>query len=109
MTARQRKGWKVISSSNEGSCFVRDYSMVYYSKRRKTFPKKYCGPLCVFKSKKTAEMFVRKFIYPTIIVKCFYKPSPSKYVWKTKRKLSRTSLLSLPAGTALADSVTCLE
>jgi len=106
MTAKQKVGWKVLRR-NRNSCIISGghYTRVYL-KRRKTTPAPRCGPLCIFERREDAEDFSLPHL---IIAKCLYKPSNIKYIWTTRKETKKWDLWKLPEGTALADSVTCLE
>ena len=105
MTARQKVGWKVLNSNSRRSCFVRGRGLRHYRKGRRIIPVKDCGPLCVFTKKYHARRFLENFVHSAYVVKCLYTPSKEVVVWGAYNAY----LLQLPQGTALADSVTCLE
>jgi len=109
MTARQKVGWKVLYGTPRDSCFISSSYKRKYNKGRKTTPAEKSGPLCVFNKKYSAERFLVNFVYDAHIVKCLYVPSKETMVWEGRRRIRHKSLNSLPPGTALADSVTCLE
>ncbi len=107
MTTKQKAGWKVLSRwGTRKSCMMSNTLQgKTYPKGRKVVPVKGYGPLCVF----TKKCYALKFVvgYPDDrIKKCLYKPSKERRVWSNK---DCVYLSFLPLGTALADSVTCLE
>ena len=71
-------------------------------------------PLCVFESRKEAALFGHWNLCKGLIVRCTYKKSLENTIWiKDNYNLGtgncRRSIVELPTGTVLADSVTCLE
>ena len=102
-------GYKVLTRNRHSIIVKGKAARIYYPRQKTVCPLDDCGPLCVFKTQKTAKKFACMVIgsaYYTI-VKCKYKESPYKMIW-TKNSAT-SSLKSLPRGTILADSVTCLE
>ncbi len=108
MTQKQKIGYKVLDQNRASVVMgASKHSPGHtYSKGKRTLPKKYQGPLCVFDSINAATAFVDKYRdTPKIIVKCHYKLSKEKRVWDT----AMPGISLVPQGTVLADSVTCLE
>lgn len=112
MTRRKSKiGYKCVREWNGKwySVAVTKPAKVEYHLNMETVPNQPFGPLCVFKSLRTAEFFRQNIIfYPKdkIILKVKYIPSNQEIVWDN---VSTDKLQSLPEGTILADSVTPIK
>ena len=110
MTAKQKIGYKIVSSDDAkvSSDDVRYYSYAEYLARveykigRKTIPKPKMGPLClfsVFESARRSSGFAP-------ILKVKYKPSSETKVWNGEMEMR---LSDFPPNSVLADSVTPIE
>ncbi len=113
-------GYKVLAEDRKSVMVTETMGKVHYPLWGVAVPNKDCGPLCIFDSMLTAIHFKTANIclgqIKTIVV-CAYTLSHSKSVWNNlthKGSLDQEitlymPLTSLPRGTILADSVTCLE
>ena len=85
---------------------------LHYPKGKKVTPEEGCGPLCIFSTLLRAELFAKDWAsrrkHKLSIVKCKYERSEKDNIWTRDYKWSRFSY-SLPEGTVLAKSVTCIE
>ncbi len=113
---KELTGYKVITDARHSAIVTISTGGVEYPKLKKTKPKKLCGPLCIFDTLDQAMDFVQKRCIITAfresdfqIVTCKYKKSKTAAIWNTDSWSSEFGLSSLPRGTVLADSVTCLE
>ena len=101
------EGYKVVT---EDLCSISAWCRVRYSYKRFTKPRPGFGPLCVFDSERSAELFGFGFsscYYTVRIVPCVYERSKQNAIWfLSKNKYEpRISLESLPRGTVLAKRV----
>ena len=107
------RGYKVLTAKRRSCIAIIKNGGLYYPVGVAVKPKKGWGPLCVFQQKERAEEFAKYFVcgWPNsngFIAKCEYEPSLEYAVWRQWGFPSRW-LGSLPEGTALATTVTCLE
>lgn len=101
-----KKGWKVVVESGRRSALMSEArGGRIYHKNIWVNPEDGCGPLCVFSTKKTANLFLDDWATPRIAVKCEYIPSSREHVWNG---VNQWPLYDLPHGTKLADAVKCL-
>jgi hypothetical protein len=102
-----KTGYKVVknlTSSVYKSCTLQPISAYYFLNKETKRPRG-CGPLCVFSSKRAAQIFANMYAI-TSIFKCKYKPSRCKTIWNNG---NRRSVEFLPDKTVLAESVTLLS
>lgn len=79
-----------------------------YGIGRTTVPNTGCGPLCVFQTKRQAEIFASNLpAFTWLIMPCEFEPAREDQVWICGDHI--TEIGSLPEGTMLAKSVTLLE
>ena len=99
------KGWKVLLCLPEEpmSSAVSIYAPVSYWWGVWTFPKKGCGPLAVFRTRKAARAFVEDRDHSRV-VRCEYEPSTHRALWTVDKRFV-TTLNELPKDTLLADAV----
>ena len=104
------RGYKVLTADRHSAVIWRHGGGRHYPVGEAVTPAPKHGPLCVFRRKKQAEGFARDLTiaWDIIVVKCRYEPSTEGRVWRPAL-LFAPPLYGLPAGTALAISVTCLE
>jgi hypothetical protein len=116
-----KKGWKVLTNKNYSA--VQDYNRggLRYKEGEFVVPRKNCGPLTVFKTKKAAEFFrtgMYNFNSKYRIKPCIYIQSKKRDVWYRSGLLldSKLSLKELykynslkPRSVALADKVKILK
>jgi hypothetical protein len=121
MLKNWKKGWKVLGK-NRQSCthpYRSHISFVVYPKGEAAFPRKGCGPLAVFKTRRDARRFK---ILGEKIVKCLYIQSKHALLWEhayTEQPSPNTLILchnlrkvfaqQVPDGTDFAYAVKCLE
>ena len=112
----QKIGYKVLRKNRRSIIQYFQYGGLHYPKLKEVKPREYCGPLCVFTSRERALMF--SSMLDSFVVKCTYIQSQIRQVWFPmifesypfrSLEVSTVNLHSLPTGTVLADSVTCLE
>ena len=106
-----KTGYKVLTHKRRSCIMLITEGGRRYPVDQTVASKRGYGPLCVFTHKKHATHFRKVQFYPRdwLIVKCEYVPSILNTVWKRNRRDFEYILPSLPSGTALATTVTCLE
>ena len=94
-------GWKVVHKDDKsGKMYSAIASnLVEYRFNEITRPRKGCGPLAVYKTRRQA----RQFIFGNMVVRCQYIPSKHTCIWN--RRPGHRELSTLPDGTVLADAV----
>ena len=134
--AEWKKGWKVIDKNNRGSCTGSERTNSCFYPNNKIITKPHLGgPLAVFTTREAARKFKNAAIISHYnsayykprynpsnwtIKKCIYIESKHKCLWEWKKSLYESMLHNkkkkrrfimheLPAGTAFADKVKCLE
>lgn len=97
-------GYKVVRGNNCMSACLFVKAQTRYFRSRPTYPKKGCGPLCVFTSLEDALNFAS---LPHHIYLCYYKPSRGTYIWWRTLEGDKDwlPLSSLSKGKALALAV----
>ena len=102
------RGYKVLTRKRRSGVMVLSQGGRYYRIGETVKSKRGYGPLCVFTHKAQAARFARSQVGPHewIVAKCKYTPSSYRGVWAG---LGAPVMHSLPSGTALATTVTCLE
>jgi len=102
-------GYKVLRVHNgklHSAIMIDDAAGVIYHRTTFTFPKKNCGPLCVFTSIRAAETFTRDESFDGERIEIWeveYKPSRRRKIWD-KDGVAWT-LSKLPEDSRLADFV----
>lgn len=110
--AKWQNGWKVIRNDRYSCTAVHREFPIKYLKNRIAEQPTHCGPLAVFETRQAARRFKRdyehsfceKSIY-WMIVKCKYIKSRAGALWETACHRQ----CRVPARTALANQVKCLE
>ncbi len=107
----QRIGYKVITKDRYSALIIESVAAIRYPVQKTVKPKDNCGPICVFRTAIQAKTFIRRHNSSRYLmkVKCSYEESDYKAIWTVTPPRGRVPLWCLPVGTALADSVTCLE
>ena len=105
------RGYKVLTRKRRSCIMLIKKGGRRYPLSQTVMSKRGYGPLCVFTHKRHATHFRRVQFYPRdwLIVKCKYMPSNVNSVWRRNRRDFEHLLHTLPEGTALATTVTCLE
>jgi hypothetical protein len=111
-----RKGYKVVSdaffSEEDNRRAYKSYIVPRFGAGRVyevgkiTVPQPGCGPLCVFKTLKSAKKFTRGS--DPLIFSCLYSPSKKKVVHNGPKRLPTSNIVklgNLPWSTALATRV----
>ena len=124
-----KTGYKIVLFLEEGtyhSCsfyyYLSKFNLhVEYSLNKKVYPKKGCGPLCVFDNLDDVKNFLIKedvvlnILDPNFfsfkLFKCNYEESNEIKVWRFSKKLisPEVSLSKLSSGTRLASWVELIE
>ena len=100
------KGFKVVSNMIHYYLSASSPHPVCYQENILTVPHKYCGPLCVFDTKKNAEVFMKSVkLYSSnyCLYECDYVSSPHQKIWCNDSVYVK--LEDLPTGTKLASKV----
>lgn len=108
-----KAGYKIVVEDTYGyliSCTVKTPEhFVVYRPLRWSYPRRDCGPLCVFKSEAAAASFM--YHYKTknpILYRCHYIPSHIATIWFCRTELYNRMIMGLyelPPGTDLATQV----
>ncbi len=109
-------GYKVLTLRRHSIIQYPRDGGIYYPVLKKVKPQVGYGPLCLFESYEMADMFrLDAASYHALgrIVKCRYEKSLENSIWSCDNiyngKAVKIYISTLPRGTILADSVTCLE
>lgn len=104
------RGYKVLTHKRRSCVVVLREGGRHYPVGEAVRAKRGYGPLCVFANKRAAVRFANTcLLCEGFIVKCKYEPSHLYNIWQGRDQNWGRSLAYLPAGTALATTVTCLE
>ena len=102
-------GYKVVGCHRRSSG-VHESEKLMYKKGKRVVPVGENGPLAVFKTFKYAKNFVGyRYTGGFQILKCEYVPSSEKELYIKELGMIVLFRTKFPRGTALAESVTCLE
>ena len=103
-----KTGYKIICLNMASFSRPFTYGGIEYKLNQKVYPRKGCGPLCVFDTLEDVKNFSDFFIYDNAvrIFKCKYEESEEDKIWDYFHEIS---LSDLPYGTKLADWVELTE
>ena len=101
-----KTGYKVVYFFKSELFSIFSHAEVKYILNQKVYPKKGCGPLCVFDTLENAKKSYLPFFCGFKVFKCNYKESKKKKIWNNRYK---SSLKDLPSGTRLANWVELIE
>ena len=106
-------GYKLITKDKRGSIYITFYEMGHTEcpKNKVVHRPDNCGPLAVFKTLKSAQLFKGNYCKHLIIVPCKYKKSKDTEFWQYEKHAPQgmNNFDSYPEGTDFADKVICLE